>query len=138
MADECQEGLMCCDVSGQVPGTLPLCLPPGECATLSLKIGCEQGGGSWSGGGCHYPSPEVPEAPPEPVIPGGYVGPPPSGPGPSIPGRVTPPAAKEKPALPGDKKILGVDPLILGAGVVVLGVVGLAVMKKKKKKRGPR
>lgn len=133
--DACQEGLHCCSLG--IPGVMDICMTPGDCATTIMKIGCEQGGGSWSGGGCHYPSPEIPIPPPDPVTPGG--GGRPAGPGPSIPGRVPPPpppppAQKVEPG----KKLLGVDPLILGAGAVVLGVVGLAVMKKKKKKGGPR
>jgi hypothetical protein len=123
LADQCAPGLQCCDVSGQVPGMLPLCKDPGECATLILKIGCEQGGGTWADGGCRYPTAPEPAPPPVPT------GPAPTGPAPSVPG---PPAAKPTPAAMPTAEWWK-DPLVLGAGVALVGIVAIAATRKKKK-----
>jgi hypothetical protein len=128
--DDCASGLQCCSLG---PGLLDLCMTPGDCATTTLKIACEKSGGTWndSTGGCDYgAAPWVaPEPPPAPVTP-------PPGPGPSVPPSPGPSPAPAPAPTPEPKP--WEDPLILGAGAVVLGVVGLAVMKKKKKKKGKR
>jgi hypothetical protein len=119
---------MCCSLPG-----LDVCLTPDDCAEGTLSAACVGSGGRWNEvtKGCDYGAPTPPPAPaPPPVTPSG---PAPSGGGgaPSVPGRAAP-APAPAPSV-SKASILGMDPLLLGAGAVLLGVVGYAATRKKKK-----
>jgi hypothetical protein len=126
--DACQDGLMCCTLNEG----FDVCMTPSGCAEGQLSVACVKTGGRWNEvtKGCDYSTPTAPPAP-APVTPSGPAPSYPSpGGAPSVPGRTSPPPAA-KPA-PSKALTLGMDPLLLGAGVVLVGVVGFAATRKKK------